>query len=186
MTMKRTTVQEALSQIEMHQRVPAERPQVECGLLSFSGCCHNNHRDSTSVEQLRNDHTPLVQITDLFASENKYALSSKIPFRIQGILIWEPSPGCCIKSIQVGNNEQLVTSEGAPASIFISPFELPVVVKGCNSQQLPYLLSSTDHYPIYMLTLTEDTILTMTITGIVYDLIFWGLRLLSSGSSSDR
>jgi hypothetical protein len=160
--------------------------RVECGLLSFSGCCHNNHRDCTSNEQLRAEHTPLVQITDLFTSEHKYAVSSKTPFRIQGILIWEPSPECCIKSIQVGNHEQLVGPEGAPASMFKSPFELPNVIQACNSQQLPYLLSAMHHYPIYMPTLTADILLTMTITGVVYDLIFWGFRLLSSSSPSDR
>lgn len=165
-----------------------ERPkpiarQVECGLLSFSGCCHNNHRDCISDEQLRAEHTPLIQMGETFAKKRKYVLTSNLPFQIQGILLWEPSADCCINEIAVSNTQVLV-SDGCPASMFISPIEMNLVVESCKSQHLPYILSSFNRRPIYMPTISPDVVLTMTITGDVYDLIFWGIRFLSSGSSS--
>lgn len=152
--------------------------RVECGLLSFGGCCENNHRTCHSATELRNEHVTLLDKHDSFAITREYILTTPSTFRVQGILLWEPSFGCIIDDIKIAGCSQIVSPGGIPATVFLSPFVFSEIVELCKSVQLSYALQSKNVLPIIMPTLTPNTTLSLSMRGDVYDLIFWGVRLL--------
>jgi hypothetical protein len=157
--------------------------RVEYGLLSFGGCCEDNHRTCQSAAELRNEHVTLLDKHDSFANTREYILTTSSTFRIQGILLWEPSFGCIIDDIEIGHCSQIMSPGGIPATAFLSPFEFSEIVELCKGGQLTYALQSKNVLPITMPTLTPKTTLSLTMRGDVYDLIFWGVRLLPEQTS---
>jgi hypothetical protein len=158
--------------------------RVEYSVLSFGGCCedchvedagriaerHKRYIDLADRSSVTGDRLPITDKQEV----RTHSIRMKLPFRAQGILTWECSPDSEITSIKVGDNEQLIST--VPAFLFNSPFTLEEVFMYCAGGILSGVCQSKALPHIYMETLQAGKFLSMTTTGHIYDLLFWGVR----------
>jgi ABC-type cobalt transport system substrate-binding protein len=109
-----------------------------------------------------------------FDKADKYVYQPAQPFRLSGMLIWEPSNGD-ITSLVIANVEQLVGG-GIPLQYFEAPFPIGQAQAAIEQNMLSYCLP--DHFK-GMTFPTCDTQhgTAITIRGSFKELMFWGIEL---------
>jgi len=108
-----------------------------------------------------------------FDNANTYVYQPAQPFRLSGLLVWEPKGD--ITSLKIANTEQLVGGD-IPLEYFEAPFPIDHARSAIEQNMLSYCLP--DHLKrLAFSTCDAQHGTAITIRGSFKELMFWGIEL---------